>query len=62
VRLQKGNPAKHSRTGDGLHFRVDYRYTYDDRNRPLTKTGELTLLNGPDAGLRFQTNSVFSYY
>lgn len=62
VQLQKGNPARQTRTGDGLNFRVDYGYTYDDKNRPLTKTGEATLLNGSDAGQRFQTNSVFSYY
>jgi YD repeat-containing protein len=62
VQLQKANPARQIRTGDGINFRVDYRYTYDAQNRPLTKTGEGTLLNGADAGRRFQASSVFSYY
>jgi hypothetical protein len=62
VQLQKGNPAKQIHSGDGVNFTVDYSYSYDDRNRPLTKRGELVLLNGPDAGQRFQTSSVFSYY
>jgi hypothetical protein len=62
VQLQKGNPARVTRTGDGLNFRVDYAYTYDDRGRPLAKRGDLILLNGPDAGRRFQTQSVFTYY
>jgi len=62
VRLQKGNPARESFTGDGVNYMVDYTYTYDERNRPLTKNGDLVFTNGPDAGHRFQTRSVFSYY
>jgi YD repeat-containing protein len=62
VRLQKGNPARQTHTGDGVNFTVDYTYTYDDRNRPLTKSGIATLLNGSDAGRTFPTSSVFSYY
>jgi hypothetical protein len=62
VRLQNGNPARETRTGDGLNYRVEYRYTYDDARRPLTKTGDATLTNGSDAGRRFETSSVFSYY
>jgi hypothetical protein len=62
VQLQKGNPLTETRTGDGINYRVEYSYTYDDRKQPLAKRGELTLLNGPDAGRRFQTGSVFSYY
>jgi hypothetical protein len=61
VQLQKGNPGRETRTGDGINYRVDYTYTYDG-NLPLTKRGEGTFLNGADAGRRFQTNSVFSYY
>jgi len=62
VRLQRGNPARQIHTGDGVNFSVDYRYTYDERNRPLVKLGELTFLNGSQAGQRFQTQSVFTYY
>jgi hypothetical protein len=62
VRLQKGNPARQTHTGDGLNFAIDYSYTYDNKNRPLTKTGEALLLNGADAGRRVQLSSVFSYY
>jgi hypothetical protein len=62
VQLQKGNPGRLTRSGDGINFRIDYTYTYDGRNVPLTKRGDATFLNGPDAGRRFQTNSVFSYY
>jgi len=62
VRLQKGNPARQIHTGDGLNFAIDYTYTYDDKNRPLTKTGDALLLNGTDAGRRVPLSSVFSYY
>ena len=62
VDLQKNNPGRVTRTGDGLNYRVEYSYTYDDQNRPLTKAGELTILNGSTAGQHIQTSSVFSYY
>jgi hypothetical protein len=42
VPLQNGNPGRVTRTGDADNYSVDYTYTYDDRNRPLTKTGEVT--------------------
>jgi len=62
VQLQKGNPRRETRTGDGLNYVVDYAYTYDDQNRPLSKIGALTITNGTDAGRQIQTSSVFSYY
>lgn len=62
VQLQKGNPARVIRTGDGINFSIDYRYTYDDQGRPLTKTGAFTLTNGADAGRQFESGTVFSYY
>lgn len=62
VQLQKGNPARLTQTVTGQNFIIDYSYTYDDQKRPLTKTGEGTFLSGPDAGERFHTHSVFTYY
>ena len=62
VQLQKGNPGRQTHTGDGVNFSVDYSYTYDDKNRPLAKAGDLTITNGSDTGRKFQTSSVFSYY
>jgi hypothetical protein len=61
VQLQKGNPAHVTRTGDGINFTVDYSYTYDGK-RPLTKSGSLTLTNGPDAGRKIAISSAFTYY
>jgi hypothetical protein len=62
VQLQKGNPARQIHTGDGINFTVDYDYSYDDKGRPLTKNGSVTVSNGSDAGQRFQTTSIFSYF
>lgn len=62
VQLQKGNPRREARTGDGLNYVVDYTYTYDTQNRPLSKIGALTITNGADAGRQIQTSSVFTYY
>jgi hypothetical protein len=62
VRLQKGNPAHVTHTGDGVNYSVDFTYTYDDEGRPLAKNGDLVMLNGSDAGRHFQTQSLFTYY
>src|SRR5436190_12149348 len=62
VQLQKTNPGRETRTGDGLNYVVDYTYVYDAQNRPLSKTGALTITNGSDAGRQIQTSSVFTYY
>ena len=62
VRLQTGNPKRVTHTGDGDNYQLDYTYTYDDSNRPLTKSGDLTFLTGPNTGKKFQTLSQFSYY
>ena len=62
VELQKGNPARQTRTGDGINFSVTYTYDYDARNRPLVKHGVLTLTNGTDAGKVIPISSTFSYY
>ena len=62
VQLQKGNPGRETRTGDGLNYVVDYTYTYDNQNRPLSKIGALTITNGTDAGRQIQTSSLFTYY
>ena len=40
VHLQKNNPRRETRTGDGVNYTVAYAYGYDtDGKRPLTKTG-----------------------
>ena len=61
VQLQKNNPRRQTRTGDGQNFTVDYTYTYDG-DRPTIKSGALTYTNGADAGRRFETRSEYSYY
>lgn len=62
LQLQLGNPARQTHTGDGDNYVVDYTYSYDAENRPLTKSGDLLFLSGSSAGMRFQTLSQFSYY
>ena len=39
LQLQLGNPARQTHTGDGDNYVVDYTYSYDAANRPLTKSG-----------------------
>ncbi len=62
VQLQKNNPAKMIRTGDGLHYTIDYTYIYSDKNFPLNKAGDVTITNGPNAGQKFQSNTIYSYW
>jgi hypothetical protein len=62
VQLQTRNPAHVTHTGDGDNYTVDYTYTYDGRNRPLTRSGDLAFLTGQNAGQHFQLSATFSYY
>jgi hypothetical protein len=62
VPLQHGNPRRQTRTGDADNFVLDYTYSYDSSNRPLSKTGALTFTTGPNTGRQFQVGSTFSYY
>lgn len=62
VQLQKNNPGKLTRTGDGTHYTIDFSYTYDSRNVPLMKTGELLYLTGNTAGQRFTETTIYTYY
>jgi hypothetical protein len=62
VQLQKNNPRKIIRTGDAINYTIDYTYTHNDRNAPLTKAGDVIITGGPNTGQRFQVNTVFTYY
>jgi hypothetical protein len=62
VQLQKSNPRRVTRTGDTDNYMVDYTYTYDAQNRPVTARGDLTFTTGVSAGQHFQIGSAFSYY
>ncbi|HMH23260.1 MAG TPA: hypothetical protein VK563_15855 [Puia sp.] len=60
--LQRNNPRRNIRTGDGINYQVNYTYTYDAAGRPLVKTGDLLLTNGSDNGKHIETHTDFSYY
>lgn len=62
-RLQKNNPKKEifSVDGSGLYTN-DYTYVYNSDDTPATKTGDFLYTGGADAGRRFVTNSIYSYY
>ena len=62
VQLQKNNAKRLVRTGSGVNYEINYTYTYNTANAPLTKTGDALLTNGTDAGKRFQTSTAYSYY
>ena len=62
VVLQKNNPGRETRTGDGLTYVVDYTYGYDGAKRPVTKRGELVITGGGEVGRQIQIGSAFSYY
>jgi hypothetical protein len=62
VQLQKSNPAREVFSGGGSDYTVDYSWTYDDRNRPLTRTGTLEFTSGPRTGEQVETRASYSYY
>ena len=62
LHLQKNNPRKEVRTGDGANYTVDYAYTYDGDGAPLEKDGNLIYTTGTQAGQRFHVSTIYSYY
>lgn len=62
VMLQKNNPSRLIFTGTGVNYTLDYTYTYNDKNAPMTKSGDGIFTNGSAAGQRFQTSASYSYY
>ena len=61
VVLQQGNPRHVSHVG-GTDYVVDYSYNYDGQNRPIARTGSLTVTSGDQAGNTFAISAQFSYY
>ena len=62
VQLQKSNPRRVTRTGDGDNFTIDYSYAYDAKGRPTTTSGDLLFTTGPLIGRHYPLRSEFSYY
>ena len=62
VQLQKNNPVTETYTGDGDNYTVNYTYTYNEKNAPLTKTGDLVFVTGPLTGRHYSLSTTFSYY
>jgi hypothetical protein len=60
--IQKSNPGKVKRTGDGLNYEITNKYTYTNNNAPLIRSGDILITNGKDAGRHITSNSQFSYY
>jgi hypothetical protein len=62
-KLQLNNPRHVVRTGTGtVDYNLDYQYTYDDKGRPVSRTGDLVFTTGNQAGQHFTTNSTYSWY
>ena len=62
VQIQKNNPKRETRTGDGLTYVVDYTYAYDGAGRPVAKRGDLLITGGGEVGRRIQIGSAYTYY
>jgi hypothetical protein len=57
VTLQRNNPAKQVRTGDG----VNYEISYNGNKYPVQRTGNMLLTNGPQAGQSFLLGTSYEY-
>lgn len=62
VKLQKNNPGRVVHIGDGDQYTIDNTYTYNAQNRPLTRSGNLVFVTGPNAGQSFAVDATYSYY
>lgn len=62
VQLQKNNPRKLVRTGYGINYTIDYSYTYNTRNAPTRKIGDVLFTNGPNEGKNLISDATLTYY
>lgn len=64
IKLQHNNPGKVIRTGTGttLAYEINYTYSYNNNQFPLTRNGTVKINNGPDTGKVFLVNAEYSYY
>lgn len=62
IQLQKNNPAKEVVRFENGAYEANYDYTYDNKNRPLTKDGDVSITTSSAVDQRFHTTSTYSYY
>ena len=62
VVLQKNNPRKNVRTGDGVNYEVTYTYDYLQNKYPVKKNGVMLITSGTQEGHTFQLRTSYTYY
>jgi hypothetical protein len=62
VQLQKNNPAKETLTSNTINYQINYTYTYNEKNAPLTKKGDAIITNSDNTTQTFKTSSTYTYY
>jgi hypothetical protein len=62
VQFQKNNPKKELFSAAETAYQINYVYTYNERNLPITKHGDGMITAGATAGQSIQTNASYSYY
>lgn len=62
VQLQKNNAAREISTAYGLNYVAEYSYTYDERNRPVTKAGTVTITYDGNPVTVASIRADYSYY
>jgi hypothetical protein len=61
-RIQKNNPLKETRTGDGDNYIATNTYIYKSDGTPLTKSSDLLFTKASKTGQRFLATTNYSYY
>jgi hypothetical protein len=61
VRIQKNNPMIETLKG-GNDYVVEYTYEYNDKDLPVSKSGDLLFTKGTDSGKHFQLHTAYTYY
>ncbi|HEX2608396.1 MAG TPA: hypothetical protein VHK91_13495 [Flavisolibacter sp.] len=62
IQLQRNNPKRVSRSGDGINYEILYTYTYNANKTPQQKSGDMVLTNGTDAGKHTPLHTTYTYY
>jgi hypothetical protein len=62
IHLQKNNPRKETRSGNGVNYTAAYTYNYRTDGTPSEKSGTVLFSTGQQAGQTFHPNVSYSYY
>jgi hypothetical protein len=62
IKLQQNNPRRVTRTGVPFTYEINFNYTYNNQQYPVSRNGLMKITGGTDAGKELLITAGYSYY